>query len=100
MAKSFIDVVQDSPTKGLGIPVKTKKPPLSNQYTARGTAFRLQTSRVVGFSLKSRATLPSSVRPALPPAATRPLRKLTRRVRALQYPQGNRCNNTSPRLSS
>ena len=25
MAKSFIDVVQDSPRKGLGIPVKTKK---------------------------------------------------------------------------
>ena len=33
MAKSFIDVVQDSPRAGLGIPVKTKKPPLSNQYT-------------------------------------------------------------------
>ena len=30
MAKSFIDVVQDSPRAGLGIPVKTKKPPLSN----------------------------------------------------------------------
>ena len=29
MAKSFIDVVQDSPRTGLGIPVKTKKPPLS-----------------------------------------------------------------------
>ena len=28
MAKSFIDVVQDSPRTGLGIPVKTKKPPL------------------------------------------------------------------------
>ena len=27
MAKSFIDVVQDSPRTGLGIPVKTKKPP-------------------------------------------------------------------------
>ena len=26
MAKSFIDVVQDSPRTGLGIPVKTKKP--------------------------------------------------------------------------
>ena len=25
MAKSFIDVVQDSPRTGLGIPVKTKK---------------------------------------------------------------------------
>ena len=45
MAKSFIDVVQDSPRTGLGIPVKTKKPPLLNQYIARGTAFRLQTSR-------------------------------------------------------
>ena len=38
---SFIDVVQDSPRMGLGILVKTKKTPLSNQYTARGTAFRL-----------------------------------------------------------
>ena len=41
MAKSFIDVVQDSPRTGLGIPVKTKKTPFSKQYTARGTAFRL-----------------------------------------------------------
>ena len=41
MTKSFIDVVQDSPRTGPGIPVKIKKPPLSNQYTARGTAFRL-----------------------------------------------------------
>ena len=41
MAKSFIDVVPDSPRMGLGIPVKTKKPPLSNQYTARETTFRL-----------------------------------------------------------
>ena len=41
MAKSFIDVVQDSPMTGLGVPVKTKKPPLSNQYTTRGTAFQL-----------------------------------------------------------
>ena len=37
MAKSFIDVVQDSPRTGLGIPAGTKKPPLSNQYTARET---------------------------------------------------------------
>ena len=28
MGKSFIDVVQDSPRTGLGIPVKTKKNPL------------------------------------------------------------------------
>ena len=41
MAESFIDVVQDSPRTGLGIPVKTKKTPLSNQYTAHGTTFRL-----------------------------------------------------------
>ena len=41
MAKSFIDVVQDFPSTGLGIPVETKKPPLSNQYTTRGIAFRL-----------------------------------------------------------
>ena len=33
MVKSFMDVVQDSPRTGLGIPVKTKKNPLSNQYT-------------------------------------------------------------------
>ena len=41
MAKSFIEVVQDSPGTGLGIPVKTQKTPLSNQCIARGTAFRL-----------------------------------------------------------
>ena len=41
MAKSFIDVVQDSPRTVLGIPVESKKPPLTNQYTAHGTAFRL-----------------------------------------------------------
>ena len=41
MSKSLIDVVQDSPRTELGIPVRTKKFPLSNQYTARGTAFRL-----------------------------------------------------------
>ena len=41
MAKSFIDVVQDSPREVLGIPIKTKKRLLTNQYTARGTAFRL-----------------------------------------------------------
>ena len=41
MAESFIDVVQDSSRTGLGIPVKTKKTPLSNQYTVRGTAIRL-----------------------------------------------------------
>ena len=31
MAKSFIDVVQDSPRTGLGIPVKTKKKPSLEQ---------------------------------------------------------------------
>ena len=41
MAKSFIDVVQDIPRTGLGIPVKINKPPLSNQFIARGPAFRL-----------------------------------------------------------
>ena len=41
MAKSFIGVVQDSPRTGVGIPVKTKNPSLSNQYTTRETAFRL-----------------------------------------------------------
>ena len=41
MAKSFIDFVQDSPRTGIVIPVKTKKPPLTNQYTARGTGFQL-----------------------------------------------------------
>ena len=41
MAKSFIDVVQDSPRTALGIPGKTKKTPLRYQYTDRGTAFRL-----------------------------------------------------------
>ena len=73
MVKSFIDGVQDSPRTGLGIPVKTKKSPLTNQYTARGTAFRLSTSWAHGSSLKSRTTLPSSVRLGLPSAGTRPL---------------------------
>ena len=45
MAKSFIDVVQDSPRMRLGIPVKTKKPPLSNQQTA----LRTVSSRQRGF---------------------------------------------------
>ena len=40
MANSFTDVVQDSPRTGIGIPFKSKKPSLSNQYTTRGTAFR------------------------------------------------------------
>ena len=77
MEKSFIDFVQDSPRTSLGIPVKTKKNPLLNQYTAHGTAFRLQTSRAVGFSLKSRTTLSSSVRTGPSSAATRELGKLT-----------------------
>ena len=80
MAKYFTDIVQNSPRTGLGIPVKTKKPPLLNQYTTRRTAFRLQTSRVIGCSLKSSTTLPSSVRPELPPAATHPLGKPTSRA--------------------
>ena len=54
MAKSFIDVPQDSPRTGLGIPVKTKKNILSNQYTACGTACRLSTSQAVGSSLSNR----------------------------------------------
>ena len=60
--------------------LKPKKPPLLNQNTACGTTFRLQTSRVVGSSLKSRTILPSSVRLELPPAATRPLGKPTSRA--------------------
>ena len=51
MAKSFKDVVQDSPRTGLGIPVQTKNP-LSRTNT-------------------------KSVRPGLPFAATRPLGKPT-----------------------
>ena len=39
--RNLLDVVQDSPRTGLGIPVETKKPLLTNKYTARGTAFRL-----------------------------------------------------------
>ena len=42
MVKSFIDVVQDSPRTGLGIPVKTRKPPLTNQYTAQDAGPRVQ----------------------------------------------------------
>ena len=60
----------------LGIPVKTKKTPLSNQHSARGTAFRLWTSRAVGSSLKSRTTLPSSGRPGLPSVGTQKLSPL------------------------
>ena len=41
MAKSFKDVVQDSPRTGLGIPVKTKNPLSRTKNTTRGTAFRL-----------------------------------------------------------
>ena len=41
MEKYFIDVVQDSPSTELGVHVKTKKKPNSNQYIARGTALQL-----------------------------------------------------------
>ena len=36
----FIDVVQDSPSAGLGIPVETEEPLLLNQYTGRETPVR------------------------------------------------------------
>ena len=39
MAKSFIDVVQDSPRTVVSISVETKKPPLTNQYTAAEPPF-------------------------------------------------------------
>ena len=35
MVKSFIDVVQDSPRTGLGIPVKTKNPSLEPKHHTR-----------------------------------------------------------------
>ena len=35
MAKSFIDVVQDSPSTGLGIPVKTKIPSIKPKHHPR-----------------------------------------------------------------
>ena len=41
MAKSFIAVVQDSPRRSQGIPVKTKNPLLSHHINASETAFRL-----------------------------------------------------------
>ena len=81
MAKSFIDVIHDCPRTGLGIPVKTKKRPLSNQYTTRGTAFGFQLHRWL-VPLKSRTTLPSSIRSKLPSTAARPLGKPT--IRATQ----------------
>ena len=69
MAKSFIDVRKEYLRTGLGIPVKTKKLLLSRLYSLR----------VVGSSLKSRTTLPSSIRPecdfywpSLLPRSTRP----------------------------
>ena len=40
MAKSFIDVVQNSSRTGMAYLYKTKNP-LSNHIAARGTAFRL-----------------------------------------------------------
>ena len=48
MAKSFIDVVQDSPRTGLGIPVKTKTPPAEPPF-----GFKLHGWLVL---LKSRTT--------------------------------------------
>ena len=59
MAKSFIDVVQDSPRMGLGIPVKTKTLSLEPKHHSRN---RLSALNFTGGS---------SVRPELPSAATR-----------------------------
>ena len=42
MAKSFIDVVQDSPRTGLGIPVKTKKPLSRTNAPPTGPPFRFK----------------------------------------------------------
>ena len=41
MAKSFKDVVLESPRTGLDIPTKTKNLLSRTHNTARGTAFRL-----------------------------------------------------------
>ena len=62
MAKSFKDVVQNSARMGLGMPVETKNP----------------LSRT---NIRSRTTLPSSIRPGLPSAAIFPLGKPTSQVR-------------------
>ena len=45
MAKSFIDVVQDSPKTGLGIPVKTKNPFREPYYHLRNRLSALNFSR-------------------------------------------------------
>ena len=74
---TIIEFVQDSPRTGLGIPVKTKKTPFSNQYTTHGTALQLWTSQVVGSSLKSRTTLPSTIHPGFPSTTIRLLGKPT-----------------------
>ena len=54
MAKSFIDVVQDSPRTGLGISVETKKPPLSNQYSHLVDVWSLEQGWVVTRSYSAR----------------------------------------------
>ena len=67
-----MDVVQDFPRTDLDIPVKPK-PPLSDHITARGTSFRLWTSRAVGpgftslcdsSTIRSRETHPPGCTPA------------------------------------
>ena len=65
MAKSFIDVVQDSPSMGLGIPVKTKNP-LSwtiMQLAGSPLGFKLNEWMVPVSGFKSWTAPPSSVRP-------------------------------------
>ena len=84
MAKSFIDVVKDSPRTGLGIPVKTKKPlsRTNTQPAEPAFGFKLHGWLV---PLKSRTTLPSSVRSEHASAATRPLGKPTSRARCSSH---------------
>ena len=79
MAKSFIDVVQDSPRTRLGIPVKTKKNPSRNNTPPAEPPFGFELHGWL-VPLKSRMTFPSSVRSELPSAVTRPLGRPTSRA--------------------
>ena len=75
MAKSFIDVVQDSPKTGLGIPVKTKKKP-SHEPIHRPRN-RLSALNFASSWFQLKVAYDSSVvrSPRIPSASTRPVRQ-------------------------
>ena len=75
MAKSFIDVVQDSPRTRLGIPVKTKNPlPLSNTPPAEQPfCFKLHAPLVPAYRRVRLFRHPNARNHPRPPFAARPL---------------------------